>query len=339
MHMLFLSLLLMYASLTPQPWQKPKVWIYTDMTDGSLPGDNHMGTINDPDDISAMAGYLLMANHFETLQIVVGSTHRKEHKSTPDQAAWAKTFFGQAYAEDLPNLQAEIGGYPDSLPIMQSAIKESAERFDPSKSYSDLSSYSSITPLYGFAERSTSPIHVLCWGSLTEAAILVKHCQTQQRNEILQNLVFIAHWTNSPWHQGSPEQPEDVANCREDAEACAYLKEMALNGHIRYYECGAIGQHGIVSGAPKGEEYYEVFKQSQLGKIFAEGKFRHGCVDHSDSATYWSLLGNWGVSLQDIASNGRNFPEVEKANEARFKAQSPAIHAELLRRVKIAAGK
>jgi hypothetical protein len=63
--------------------QKPKVWIYTDMTDNTLPGKNHMGTINDPDDISAMAGYLLMANMFETKGIVVASTHRGEHKTAP----------------------------------------------------------------------------------------------------------------------------------------------------------------------------------------------------------------------------------------------------------------
>jgi hypothetical protein len=32
-----------------------------------------------------MAGYLLMADRFETLGIVVASTHRKEHATTPDQ--------------------------------------------------------------------------------------------------------------------------------------------------------------------------------------------------------------------------------------------------------------
>ena len=41
--------------LDDAPPSKPKVWIYTDMTDKALPGINHMGTINDPDDISAMA--------------------------------------------------------------------------------------------------------------------------------------------------------------------------------------------------------------------------------------------------------------------------------------------
>jgi hypothetical protein len=114
------------------------------------------------------------------------------------------------------------------------------------------------------------------------------------------------------------------------------MKEMALNGHIQYYECGAIGQHGIVSGSPKGEAYFKDFKTSQLGKIFAEGKFAHNSVDHSDAATYWTLLGNWGVDLKDINSNGTSYPEIEKANEEKFTAWSKRIHDELLRRAKAA---
>lgn len=45
---------------------KPVVWIYTDMSDKSIPGPNKEGTVNDPDDISAMAGYLLLADCFDT---------------------------------------------------------------------------------------------------------------------------------------------------------------------------------------------------------------------------------------------------------------------------------
>lgn len=107
---------------------------------------------------------------------------------------------------------------------------------------------------------------------------------------------------------------------------------MALNGHIQYVECGAIGQAGIVSGSPKGEDYFKQFKTSHLGKIFAEGKFVHNSVDHSDAATYWVLLGNWGVSLNDITTNGTNFADVELANEEAFKAWSKRIHDEILRR-------
>ncbi len=316
--------------------QKPVVWIYTDMSDKTIPGPNHMGTINDPDDISAMAGYLLMGNMFNTKGIVITSTHRSQHRETPNQAVWADRFFGDAYRQDVKQLNRIIGGYPEDISFMQSCIKESAERYDPGRSYNSLDEYSTVKTLFDLAGSGEGIIHVLCWGSLTEPAILVNHCMETGRTDILEKLRFIAHWTNSPWHQGSMDHPEDVANCREDAKACAYLKRMALDGHIRYYECGAIGQHGIVSGSPNGPDYFNHFKTSRLGRIFAEGKFVHECVDHSDAATYWVLLGNWGVSLDDIRSNGTNFPEVEKGNSERFSQWSPRIHDELLRRSRAA---
>ena len=318
--------------------QKPAVWIYTDMTNPALPGNNHVGTINDPDDVSAMAAYLLMANMFDTRGIVVGSTHRKEHASTPNQAEWANVFFGKIYQEEVENLNKYIGGYPSKIEFMQSCIKESAERFDPDKVYRSLDTYTTVEALFVEAESSMEIINVLCWGSLTESAILVNYAIANERYDILEKLRFIAHWTNSSWHQGSPEHPEYVANCREDANACAYLKQMALNGHIQYYECGAIGQHGIVSGSPKGADYCDQFKVSKLGRIFAEGKYVNSCVDDSDCATYWVLLGNWGLGLSDITSNGTNNPLVEKANSDEFERWAPLIRSELLRRAKIAAG-
>lgn len=315
---------------------KPKVWIYTDMSDRNIKGQEKEGSANDPDDISAMAGYLLMANEFETKGIVVSSTHRKEHTTSPNQADWANTFWGDAYRKDIVNLNKHIGGYPKSITFSQSSIKESAERFDNNKNYEDLSTYKSITDLFKIAKTEKDILNVLIWGSTTEPAILVKHCLSTGNQKVLKKLRFIAHWTSSYWHQGSMEHPENVANCREDAAACAYLKDMAKQGKIEYYECGAIGQHGIVSGSQKGEVYFNQFKTSAIGKIFAEGKFAHNCVDHSDAATYWALLGNWGISLNDIKSNGTNTPEIEKANEEKFTAWSHKIHNELLRRSKIA---
>lgn len=89
------SLLFQSATFVEEP-KLPKVWVYTEMSDPTLPGTNHRGTVNDPDDVSAMADYLLMANRFETLGIVVASTHRKEHATSPDQAAWANRVFGNA---------------------------------------------------------------------------------------------------------------------------------------------------------------------------------------------------------------------------------------------------
>jgi Protein of unknown function (DUF1593) len=329
---LFISLLLL-----PLLHAKPQVWIYSDISDKTLKGGNKEGTLNDPDDISAMAGYLLMANQFDTLGIVVASTHRKEHANTPDQAVWASKYFGEAYAADRPGLEAKIGGYPKSIDFMQSCIKESSERFDPAKTYSDLSSYDTVQALLDAAARTQGPIYILCWGSLTEPAIAVNHCLAKGQKDLLKRLIFTAHWTDSPLNQGTPEHPENVANCREDAKACAYMKARALAGDIAYYECGAIGQTGIVSGAPKGKDYYDAYRSSRLGTAFVEGKYAFNSVDHSDSATYWVLLDGYGVSLKQIANNGTNSAEVEAINRDAFSAHSKKIHDELLRRSNAAA--
>jgi hypothetical protein len=315
---------------------KPKVWIYTDMSDKSIPGKNHMNTVNDPDDISAMAGYLLMANEFKTMRIIVASTHRSEHKLSANQADWANGFFGKAYKKTVKKLNQQIGGYPKKIKFTESCIKSNAEKFEAGKPYKSLTNYSTVQSLYNLLLKEKDTIHVLCWGTVTEPAILVNYCIGVGRTDLLKKIKFIAHWTNSPLHQGTPEHPEHVANCREDAAACAYMKEQALKGVIQYYELGAIGQHGIVSGAPKGEEYYNQFKSSALGKIFAEGKFVQNCVDHSDAATYWVLLQKWGVSLADVKSDGTNTATIEKVNEEKFKQWSKAIHNELLKRSQLA---
>lgn len=329
-----LIILFLFMGIYKSYAQKPYVWIYSDMSDKSLPGPNREGTINDPDDISAMAGYLLMCNEFNTIGIVISSTHRKEHKNTPNQADWANKYFGDAYCSEVSNLNKNIGGYPPDIKFLQSCIKESAEKFNPQDSYSIISKYSTVKALYDVVDTLNDTINVLCWCSLTEPAILVRHCLTIGRRDILRKIKFIAHWTNSPLHQGSFKHPENVANCREDAFACKYMKEKALARDIDYYECGAIGQHGIVSGAPEGKKYYDQFRVSKLGTIFVDGKFENDRVDHSDSATYWVLLGKWGVSLKDIKPDGTNTAAIEQRNENKFKEWSKRIHDELLRRAK-----
>ncbi|MEM6691568.1 MAG: nucleoside hydrolase-like domain-containing protein, partial [Planctomycetota bacterium] len=313
---------------------KPKVWIYTDMSDPTLEGRNHRGTINDPDDVSAMAAYLLMANEFETLGIVVASTHRDEHHKTPDQAEWANRFFGEAYRKDVKQLNERFGGYPDRVTFVQSCIKQTAEQFSTSRDYRSIDNYPSVGALLEKAKslEEGERINVLCWGSLTEPAILVSHCLANKQTGILNRLRFVAHWTDSPLHQGTKEHPERVANCREDASACAYMKQQAKSRNITYHECGAIGQHGIVSGSPQGDEYFDQFRSSQLGTIFVEGKYVRGRVDHSDSATYWTLLGKWGISLKDIPSDGGNNPLIELRNEEALRESSLRIHDELLKR-------
>ncbi len=349
--LLVLSVLLIAISVEAQ---KPSVWIVTDMSDKTIPGDNKEGTLNDPDDISAMAGYLLLANEFDTRGIIVTSTHRKEHVTSPDQAQWTVDYFGKAYDHDMKYISKQIKGYPAGLclasdakrikkgyiPVYESALKMTSEHFVPSKSYS-LEGYEGVEAMLDEINRkrrgewvysSESPLNILCWGSVTEPAILVSYCIENDMLDVLDRITFIAHWTNSPLHQGTAECPECVANCREDAKACAYLKEKAAASMLKYYECAAIGQHGIVSGSQKGDEYYSQFNVSELGKIFITGKYVFNGVDDSDSASYYALLGRWGVSLDDILPDGSNTAEREAANEKAFRAEAMNIRNELLRR-------
>ncbi|MEM9703871.1 MAG: dehydrogenase, partial [Planctomycetota bacterium] len=180
-------------------------------------------------------------------------------------------------------------------------------------------------------------LNVLCWGSVTEPAILVRHLESAGQAEMLKRVRFIAHWTNSSFHMGTLENPATPPNCNEDAAACAFLKRRAKAGVIAYHECGGIGQHGIVSGGPTGDEYFNQFKISELGRLFVEGKYVRGRVDHSDAATYWALLSGYGVNLQDLPADGSNPPRVELRNEKAFKKNSRKIHDELLRRARAAA--
>ncbi|WP_066631371.1 family 43 glycosylhydrolase [Labilibacter marinus] len=319
--------LILFTILLPLSAQKPVVWV---ISDG---GEN----INDPDDISAIASYLLMSNNFDTRAIVMASTSHHWNKDTPDQGKWAQETYGKAYAADLPNLNKYIGGYQKEIRFMESSVKGQGENFRWDKSY-DLKNYPSILALYKELDKSNEIINVLCFGPLTEQAILVSYCVAHNRTDILNKIRFISHWTSSNFHVGTIKNPEHTHNCFGDPIACDYIKKMALNGRFKFYECGGIGQYGIVEQAQKGKAYYDLFTESQLGTIFRNGKFNKNRVDDSDCATYWALLGNYGVSLNDMADNGLNYPEVEQRNEAAFALHAKEMRNELLRRSNAAAG-
>lgn len=307
--------------------QKPKVWL---ISDG---GEN----INDPDDISAVASYILMSNHFDTRAIVMASTVLTRNANTSNQAEWAKNTYGKAYAADLENLNQNIGGYQTELRFLESSLKGQGENFSEDKSY-DLKNYPSIQALFAELNQTEGVLNILCYGPLSEQAILVSYCIENGRQDLLDKVMMISHWTSSNFHFGTVENPETTHNCKGDPIACAYIKKMALNGRFKFYECGGIGQHGIVEGGQKGEEFFNQFYKSNLGTLFRNGKFTKNRVDDSDSATYWALLGNWGVALKDMADNGLNFPEVEERNEEAFRLRAFDMRNELLRRSNAAAG-
>ncbi|MFI3323026.1 MAG: family 43 glycosylhydrolase [Rikenellaceae bacterium] len=338
--LLLLSLLVISTASLSFAQKKPIVWIISDGIDNTLKQPDGRN-ISDPDDVSALAAYLLMSNHFDTRGIVLSSNnHKYLLKGAENQAVWADRYFGEAYRKDLPNLNKYIGGYQPNIPFLESALRETGVKFNPYQKYTSLDEYPSIKALYDLVESSEERVNVLCWGILTESAIFVNYCKSTGREDLLEKVRFISHWTNSSYHVGTMEHPEKVHNCFNDSNSCDYMKTQALNGNIKFYECGAIGQYGVVEGSQRGEEYYKQFQSSYLGEIFIEGKYvdYKGYVDGSDAATFWVLLGNWGVSLNDISSNGLNFPDVEAHNEKAFFDKAKDMNNELLRRSRSAAG-
>jgi len=317
---------------------KPKVWIFSDGADKKLKRASGKH-ITDPDDISALANYLLMSNHFDTRGIVMGGNHNANQEQRKiSMKGWAKELFGKAYQKDLPNLNKHIGGYQKQMPFFESFIWALPEKYMPGEKYLSIQKYASTQALFNELNASEEVIYVLCWGTLTEPAILINHCFTTGREDILKKAVFISHWTSSYFHVGSMNNPDHVHNAFNDAKAAAYVKRKALEGDVTFYECAAIGQAGIVEGSPKGRKFYQQFEVSAPGEVYAEGKYakKHQTVDDSDSATHWVLLGEHGVSLKDISSDGTNTPETEKRNEKAFFNVSKNIRAELLRRAQLA---
>lgn len=318
-------------------FSKPRVWIISDGNDNNLKQTNGRN-ITDPDDVSALAAYLLMSNWFKTEGIVVASSSHDYLKGKPNQALWAKNYFGAAYKKDLTNLNKFIGGYQENIPFYESYLKEHHEYFNYYANYKDLEKYQSVKKLVQVLEESKQPLYILNWGNLTEAAVLVRHLEQANRRDLLKRIIFISHWTNSNFHVGTLRHPENTHNSRADAQASSFIHTQATNGNIKFYECGAIGQAGIVENSRFGEAYYEQFKNDALGKIFVEGKFVKGGVDDSDAATLWVLIGAWGVSLNDISCAGLNYGEVEKRNEEVFAKHARDIRNELRKRARAAAG-
>ena len=311
---------------------RPTIWVYSDMSD---PRDQRSGghPFNDPDDICSMAALLLQANRFEIAGIVYSSTNRN---NLPDATDFVNSTFVDAYQQAVGPLNQALGGYPAKLPFMRSSITGGAEarRFNPASDYSVLEGLESVRGLVDTANRG--PVYVLNWGPLTESAMAVKHCIDTGNTEALENIFIISHWTLSYIAQGTPEAPHEVANCRDDAPACAWLHERAEDGLLKFIELGSVGQTGIVNGS-SGYPRYGDFENSRLGQVFVHSKFYHGKPDQSDASTFWLLSEAFGLTLDSYPPDGRLSQSIEEWARDRFLEKGTAILDDLLMRSEIAA--
>ncbi len=328
---LALAAILLLPPMLPAEELRPTIWVCSDMSD---PRDQRSGghPFNDPDDICSMAALLLEANRFEIAGIVFSSTNRQ---NLPDATEFVESTFVEAYRQAREPLNAALGGFPEEIPFIRSSITGGAEagRFDPERDYTDLSALATVRGLVEVASRE--PVYVLNWGPLTESAMAVKHCIDTGNTKALENITILSHWTRSFIAQGTPEAPEKVANCRDDARACAWLHELAAEGILKFIELGSVGQTGIVNGSD-GYPRADSFRHSRLGQVFIHSKFYHGKPDQSDASTFWLLGGAFGPDLESYPADGRLTRADEERVRDLFLKNGPAILDDLLLRSEIA---
>jgi len=256
--------------------QKPNIWLTTDFT-GIKKGEavwkdktetmSHYNSRSDADDYCAISNYLMLANKFNTVRIVLGSDWAPSEQSSNAVVEFNNRFI-PAYKNDVIHWNGEngIGGYPSSDEIAATVRLASTQgkRFNPADSYSDLKKLPEsvrdlVIELKKEKYSAENPLYVLVWGPTTEVSIAVKHLKANNQKRVLQNLFVVSHWTTSfKSHNGESRCQTDsvnkikygVANCNEDCMACDYLHVEAAkeDASFRFVDVGAIGQTGIVEG-------------------------------------------------------------------------------------------
>jgi hypothetical protein len=102
---------------------------------------SHYNTESDADDYCALANYLMLANKFNTVRIVLGSDAAPAEKSTNAADEFRKLFL-PAYKHDVKYWNSEngIGGYPsaDEIAATVRLASTQGKRFDPAESYKNI---------------------------------------------------------------------------------------------------------------------------------------------------------------------------------------------------------
>ncbi|AWB66328.1 hypothetical protein C2869_07725 [Saccharobesus litoralis] len=313
---------------------KPNVWVYSDLSD---PRDRRSGghPQTDPDDIVSLASFLLNADRFNIVSVVVGSTNRI---NLQNPMPFVEQTFVNAYRSDIKRLQQQFPNAQSEINFQWSSLtqKTNPHQFNPKRDYSDLSEFNTVKQLINFAKNN--PVAVLSWGPITEPAIAIKHLLDTGDHKTLSNITVISHWTKSQLSQGSVEQPFKVANCWDDYPACDYMHQIALKEpNVKFIEVGSAGQKGLVNGSVNFEQM-EQFENSRLGQLFLRGKFYYGKPDQSDAATHWLLTNLYPVNTQTYPNDGSLSIDQERDNVKRFYDAAPAMMQDLAQRNNAAAG-
>lgn len=345
--------------------QKPNIWLTSDFT-GIKTGEplwkdktetmSHYNTESDADDYCAIANYLMLANRFNTVRIVLGSDWAPTERSTNAVDEFRNRFL-PAYEHDVAywNGETGIGGYPSVNEIAATVRLASTQgkRFLPNESYQEIDKLPEtvrelVMELQSEKYSADNPLYVLVWGPATEVAIAIKHLQANQEKRALQNLYIVSHWTTSFISHNNPSRCQadsinsikyGVANCNEDCRACDFVHVEAAkpDAGFRFVDVGSIGQTGIVDGsvsyfAPEGFQSPKValFKKSMMGEMFISSNFIQNRPDGSDAATLYVILGTYGLTLNDFNDNGQLTEAQERHGMEVLKQQAPYLLDELL---------
>lgn len=247
---------------TPSPSiDRPAVWIISDLSSGRT----------DPDDRVSAAMVLVALDKVDLKGFTIGA-HKWDLSGVLE--GWFNPNIGNAYAQEVAALNAEYGGFPDVLPMHESITTGKGFK---EGSITELTG--SLQAMYEAAQqvvKQGKKFYVLLWGPQNEAAYFADYAMRQTDQRVFLNTVFISHASS----------PSELNNCSKDAEACAFLHNLAAQGKIKYYEMGFSGK--VIDNGTFPKIGTEVLK-SKIGSFLQE-KWKVEKPDGSDAFIYYAAF-------------------------------------------------
>ena len=267
----FIGISLLVLSTT-NVFGKPNIWIHTDGTAVTGYSKNSSEAMaitdqgSDPDDQVALTQYLMLANRFNTVKIVMGVTNRNTQYN-PEETFNA--IYRPAYSEGLASLNRVYGGYPppESFDVVEASTTAGSQVIQFSDTPDD--KYDNYNSLPGTVQDLVNelkkeiysydnPLYLCVWGGMTEASMAVKHLIRNNETAALKRLFVVSHWhssyintqSNNGCYSGELAEIYGCANCNVDCDACRYLRNQAKEpgAAFRWVDCASVGQTGIVNG-------------------------------------------------------------------------------------------
>jgi hypothetical protein len=264
--------------------EKPKIWIISDLSSGRT----------DPDDRVSAAMVLLALDQVDLKGFSVGSHKWNLSGSLQD---WFNPNLGNAYAQEQSALNSRYGGFPEVLPMHEAITTGQAFKEGEIDQLSG-----SLKSMWEAAEEVThkgDKFYVLLWGPQNEAAYFADFAMRQTDQRVFLNTIFISHASS----------PSNLNNCSRDADACAFLHNLAAQGKIKFYEMGFSGK--VIDNKTFPKLSNDVLK-SKIASFFQE-KWQNQKPDGSDGFIFFAAfvkeVGGGLDYLETLKSDGTSNEE------------------------------